>query len=261
MTGRPNLFQIGRPTRASSWSAHSVPARSRSPTLVPAQVRARACGVWRPSFRALTKAHRPMQDCNFGAPRPGLLWRLKRGLGGPSRRRCGSESLAEAMRGQDLRWTLGGSNFRGLGPGGWPPRHRRSPATPPEAPRDLLTHTRARHGARMARARATWAPGRFGPGLDWSGVRQVSAMITVAQTLEVQRRRSRLLSSATLVLCYDHCGGNLRSRPEHAGLLGARATQGKYVDRKIAQPATMVFGPAHPGATCPQSTAGPTFPA
>jgi hypothetical protein len=33
-----------------------VPARSRSPTLVPAHVRARACGVWRPSFRALTKA-------------------------------------------------------------------------------------------------------------------------------------------------------------------------------------------------------------
>jgi hypothetical protein len=103
MTGRPNLFQIGRPTRASSRSAHSAPARSRSPTLVPAHVRARACGVWRPSFRALTKAHRPMQDCNFGAPRPGLLWRLNQGLGGPSRRRCGSESLAEAMQGQDLR--------------------------------------------------------------------------------------------------------------------------------------------------------------
>ncbi len=46
MTGRPNLFQIGRPTRASSWSTHTVPARSRSPTLVPAHVRARACGVW-----------------------------------------------------------------------------------------------------------------------------------------------------------------------------------------------------------------------
>jgi hypothetical protein len=60
MTGRPGLFQIGRPTRASSWSAHSVPARSQSTTLVPAHVRARACGVWRPSFRALTKAHRPM---------------------------------------------------------------------------------------------------------------------------------------------------------------------------------------------------------
>jgi hypothetical protein len=60
------------------------------------------------------------------------------------------------VRGGDAEaGTLGGSNFRGLGPGGWPTRPRRSPATPPEAPRDLLTHTRARHGARMARARAT----------------------------------------------------------------------------------------------------------
>jgi hypothetical protein len=99
----PNLVQIGRPTRASSRSAQPEPARSRSPTLVPAHVRARACGVWRPFPRALTKAHRPMQ-----------------------------------------------------------------------APRDLFTHTRTRHGARMARARATWAPGRFGPGLD--GVRHFSAM-------------------------------------------------------------------------------------
>jgi hypothetical protein len=57
-------------------------------------------------------------------------------------------------------------------------------ARPGEAqwvPIDRFTHTRARHGARMARARATWAPGRFGPGLDWSGVRQVSANLNTTQ--------------------------------------------------------------------------------
>ena len=173
MTGRPNLVQIGRPTRASSWSAHSVPARSRSPTLVPAHVRSRACGVWRPSFRALTKAHiqahagLQLRCTSSGAPLA-LEPRPMRAIASPLRLRI-------ARGGDAGAGTLGGSNFRGLGPGGWPPRPPPSPATPPEAPRDLFTHTRARHGARMARARATWAPGRFGPGLDCSGVWHFSA--------------------------------------------------------------------------------------
>ncbi len=58
---------------------------------------------------------------------------------------------------------------------GWPPRPSRSPATPPEAPRDLLTHTRTRHRAPGARARPPGAPVRFRTGLDWSGLWQVSA--------------------------------------------------------------------------------------
>jgi hypothetical protein len=92
------------------------------------------------------------------------------------RRATASPLRLRIARGGDAgAGTLGGSNFRRLGPGGWPPRPPPSPATPPEAPRDLFTHTRARHGARMARARATWAPGRFGPGLDCSGVWHFSA--------------------------------------------------------------------------------------
>jgi hypothetical protein len=57
-----------------------------------------------------------------------------------------------------------------------PRRPKMRPGEAQWVPIDRFTHTRARHGARMARARATWAPGRFGPGLDWSGVRQVSAI-------------------------------------------------------------------------------------
>jgi hypothetical protein len=71
--------------------------------------------------------------------------------------------------------TLGVRNFRGLGPGGWPPRPSRSPATRPEAPGDFLTHKRTRHGAPGARARPPGAPVRFRTGLDWSGLWQVSA--------------------------------------------------------------------------------------
>jgi hypothetical protein len=70
MTGRPNLFQIGRPTRASSWSAHSVPARSRSPTLVPAQVCDRARGVWRP-LASLDYDRSPASPPVQPGPQPG----------------------------------------------------------------------------------------------------------------------------------------------------------------------------------------------
>ncbi len=82
MTGRPNLFQIGRPTRASSWSAHSVPARSRSPTLVLAQVCDRARGVWRP------RAHAGLQlRCTSSGAPLALEPRPRRAIASPLRLR------------------------------------------------------------------------------------------------------------------------------------------------------------------------------
>ncbi len=52
------------------------------------------------------------------------------------------------------------------------PRHpRRHPAT--------FLHIPARDTGLGWPGRATWAPGRFGPGLDWSGVWQVSAKTSI----------------------------------------------------------------------------------